>query len=439
MKEFIKENKLIIAVIGIVLVAALGYRVFRGGNDNGGEIVVQPPVKGQTGGGGPVKHEDKEPTDNGGSLPPPPPEPVAKSKTIERLPEKNKPQEIETILVTTGKGEDADWGVKGLCSFVLTYGVACRAEILEKSETEGGEIKVSEKRTYTRCRQRLEVSECDVQLDLFATLPLEETVKAAKIIGIGLTALGGGLYGKPISTAAGVLDFVAKQVDGKSVRGVLEEFNVNLPERMENRINEFVAKKLDERGDMLRVESLEGKSYRVEYFQSKESGMVRNVNFYYADGSEVTADNERRVLRRLNAFLVEDIIPDNVRDCKPGTQWTIDAERLDCLLDPYVDGTYSGEVKLVRNNDDADGDWRVSIQKARLAVVDEKEKTKMTGEVVIENGECKVDNANSILKAMKVSGACKLDELTEHHMLFKSRIAGWCEFGATFVTKADGK
>ena len=424
MLKLIGDYKIVVFLVVIMLVGAVAFRMWRNASS-------------------PTVSNERGPADA----------PVARSvasrsavrectrvapKSTERLPDKDHPQDITMVLTTKGKGEDANWGVKGLCSFVLTYCIKCRSEILTKSETASGEVKVVEKRTYTSCRQRLEVSECDAQLDLFNTLPLERAITAAKVIGEILSKIPEpdvAAAGEAISKAATGVGIGARTIDGKSIRSVLNEFAVNVPERLESQVNEFISKKIGE-GDAFRVEKLEGKSYLVNYYQDKDTAAPLQIHFTYADGSEIPSDSEEMlILRRVNAFIDSGILPDDAGNAEIGKRWSVDAAKLDCMLDPYAEGTYSGEVTIARLADYSDGDWRLGVEPTSLAVVDEENRRKTTGEVTIKKGEAKVDKDKSCLKALTVSGACKLTKLTEHHLLFKSRVGGWCDFSATLLSE----
>ena len=359
----------------------------------------------------------------------------AKEKSTERLPAVNEKRKVEMILKTCGKGESANWGRKGICSFDLTYYVNCMTEILEKQEMPGGEIRVTEKRTYSQCRQVLQVSECDVRLDLFATLPLKDTLDATKAIGAGLASLGFMSTGTSMAGGAAVVERVAKWADGKSVRDVLSGYGVNLSAELEKHVNEFIARKITA-GDRFRVEKLEGKSYLVHYYQDKDGGVPLRVHFTYADGSELPSDSEEMlVLRRANAFIDSEVVPDDVRSSQPGKIWSFDASEIECVMDPFVKGSYSGKIEVVRKENDNDGDWVLEVKPSNVFVEDDgRQAGKTTGEITLNDGMAKVDEAKAMLKKLSVRGTCNLSELTPHHMLFKSQIKGKCSFFGTVET-----
>lgn len=341
------------------------------------------------------------------------------------------PQNIKTVVVITGRGENANWGLRGMCAFVLNYFVDCDAEVVSKKETAAGEIKVVEKRTFKIIRQDLQLSESDVELALFETLPLDKAYVAVKSVGELMVWCGEATcagIGATLSEGADSAYGALKAVDGKNVRGLFNTFGASLPDAAEKKINEFVVKRVN---DIIKPSQLEGKSYLITYFQDKDSGAPLRVDFTYADGSEIKTEEERLVLRRANAFMDSKFVPD--KNCSPGDTWTVDSSEFDCLFDPYVEGAYCGDVTVERKDNDKDGDWILGMQPCNVSVRSDKGRT--TGEIRIESGNAKVDAKNVFVKSVVVTGKGALSNLTPHHLLFKSRFDGDCSFRGTMVTK----
>ena len=340
------------------------------------------------------------------------------------------PQKIRTVLTTTGRAENSNWGVRGMCTFVLTHIVDCDAEIVEKSETPGGEIKVVEKRTFNEVGQVLQLSETDVALSLYDTLPLKEVFNVIKVIGTALA-----VSGEPEMVAAGetlaaggkMVDGFLRSIDGKSVRGLLGMIGVSLSDDVEKRIDEFVNAKVK---DIFKPSFLRGKSYLLTYYQDKESGAPLRIDFTYADGSDIRTQEEYLVLRRANAFMDSKFVPDKY--CSPGDTWTVDSSEFDCLLDPYVEGAYCGDVTVERLDNDKDGDWILGVRPCNVSIKSDAGRT--SGELRIEKGQAKVDAKNVFVKAMVVTGKGAMKNLTTHHLLFKSRFGGECTFRGVMTT-----
>lgn len=369
-------------------------------------------------------------------------EPVSKLKHSPKIvrkrlePESTKrlsvsPQQIRTVLITSGRAENAKWGVKGMASFVLTYYVDCKAEIIEKSENAIGEIKVVEKRTYTRSVQELELSDTDVGLSLYDTLPLDKLFMVVSAVGECLAYTGepeSMVVGETMKEVASIADSALRAVDGKSLRGTLQMFGVDMPKKVEQNILAFTQGKIK---SMFKPDILEGKSYLITYFQDKESGVPLRVDFTYADGKPIETEEEWLVLRRANAFMDSNLLPD--KNCSPGDVWAVDSSEFDCVLDPYVDGAYSGNVMIERKDDDKSGDWILAVRPGDVSIISDTGKT--TGELHIESGEAKVDSDNAYVKAMVITGKGAMKNLTKHHLLFKSRFEGMCGFRGSVVTE----
>ena len=340
------------------------------------------------------------------------------------------PQKIKTVLTTTGRAENANWGLRGMCTFVLTHYVDCDAEIVEKMETPGGEIKVVERRMFNEVSQVLQLSEADVALSLYDTLPLDVAFKAVSGIGTVLSMTGEPelvATGEFLAQGSKMVDVFLKSIDGKNARDMLGTFGVTLSKDVEKKVNEFLNTKVK---DVFKPSCLRGKSYLLTYYQDKESGAPLRIDFTYADGSEIKTQEEYLVLRRANAFMDSKFVPDKY--CSPGDVWTVDSSEFDCLLDPYVDGAYCGNVTVERLDNDKDGDWRLSVRPCSVSIKSDAGRT--SGELRIKNGEAKVDGKNAYVKSMMVTGKGSMKNLTTHHILFKSKFEGECEFRGVMTT-----
>ena len=361
---------------------------------------------------------------------PPVEEKVKPPKTITRRrlePEATKrlsttPQKIKMILTTLGRAEKANWGIAGTGSFMLTYNVECDAEILEKKETAGGEIRVVEKRTFKKCQQLLRVYETDVRFALYDTLPLKEVSTTIKVIGGLLSSIPATSAAGPVVTVAGMgVEKFLKGFDDLSARDLLKKFRVQIPDIVEGKINDLVAKKVS---NILKTVNVEGKSYLITYYQDAKSGAPMDVTLTYEDGRALETEEEFLVLRRANAFLDAQVVPDKAFSL--GDTWTVDTSSFECLMDPFVDGYYCGDVTLERKENDARGDWVIGLRPCLVGIKSDAGRTK--GELRLTNGEASVDGANVFVKKMVVNGKGGVKSLTPHHLLFKARVQGDCEF-----------
>ena len=141
------------------------------------------------------------------------------------------------------------------------------------------------------------------------------------------------------------------------------------------------------------------------------------------------------ILRRANAFIDLNLVPN--KNCSPGDCWVVDCSEFDCLLDPYVDGAYSGNVGVERKDDDKSGNWVLGVRPSDVSIISDNGKT--TGELHIDGGEAQIDGNNAYVKAVVVTGKGKMKNLTNHHMLFKTRFEGACSFRGCMVTEPISK
>ncbi len=335
------------------------------------------------------------------------------------------PQKINMVLTTVGRAEKANWGIAGMGSFVMIYEVECDAEILEKKSTASGEIRVVEKRTFNKCHQLLQVHDTDVRFALFETLPLKEVSTTIKVIGGLLSSFPATSAAGPIVTGSSIaVEKFLKGIDGVSARDVLDKFGVEIPDSLERKINKFVAKKVS---NVLKTVDVEGKSYLITYYQDADSGatpMPMNVDFTYADGRALETEEEFLVLRRANAFLDAQVMPD--KTFSPGDTWTVDTSSFECLMDPFVDGCYCGDVTVERKENDEKGDWVIGLRPCLVGIRSDAGRT--MGELRLMDGAASVDGKNVFVKTMTVHGKGGVKSLTPHHLLFKARVQGDCEF-----------
>lgn len=363
-----------------------------------------------------------------------------KPGSTRRVPAPDAPTTLKTVVTTTGKAEKADWGIRGMASFILTSYVDCDVEILTKEETPGGEIKVVERRTFTTAKQDLKVSEADVALSLYDTMPLDKVFGVVKIIGGFMVKLG-----EPDVAAAGAsmvggataADAALKAVDGKSAREILGAYGTTIPKGLEEKVNKFIEKEV-KLSNPVKMSDIAGRSYEITYYQDKETGAKKSpplrVDIRRADGNGELSDEEWSILRRANAFLdcqVADV------ECRPGDSRKVNAADFECLFDPYVEGSYSGSVTIDRTDDMQNGDWHLRLRPGAIAIVSDNGAS--AGEVRLESGEAQVDKDSNVVKSMVVMGKVSAKKLSTHHMLFNARMGGMCAFRAMLTSEPKTK
>ncbi len=340
----------------------------------------------------------------------------------------------KAFLTTSGRASNAKWGLQGLCSFVLSYDITCDSEIMSEPEiTPGGEIKIQEKRTFQVFSAMVEVSKTDLRLDLFKTMPLDDIFNTITLSGRILSMIKNNPYtpliGEVMSITSQMTAEVLRGVDGMGVRWLLGKIGIkSLPPSVEDVLNDFVAKKVK---TIVKPSNLQGKTYLLTYYQPKNGPM--RVDFKREDGTAMT-ESEMLVLRRANAFMHAKIIPDkNSREWKEDKEWRFDASEMESVFDPYVDGSYRGEVTVKRLNNDAKGNWVLAVQPCRVAIKSDEGRT--TGELRIRNGKATADADNVIVKNLVIEGTGTMKRLTKHHLLFKARFEGGCDYNGILITE----
>jgi len=410
-----KSVKIIVVLLALVVVPALCVLVFRpsgngdgkdGGSGESGKIVKDS-------GGFKVTRNS------------------VKGGVTEKL-KKGEPQKISLVVQTSGRASDANWGLKGSGSFVLNTLVECESEILDKSETVQGNIKVVEKRTFTKAKQKLDVFDTDASLALYDTLPLKEAFTCAKVVGFVLSCIPvTAAAGATTATTAQAIDMACKKADGASVKDVLTKYGVNVPKEFENKVNAFIVKEV-KTDKLMRTEDIEGKSYRISYVQSAE-GKPMDVRVRRFNEEEEMSEQEILLLRRANALIDWQILKGG--NHAVGSEWKVDSSDFECLFDPYVEGSYSGEVVVRREANDSDGDWMLKVKPGFVNIVSDENRSKTTGKVRIDDGSVKIDEPNCRVKAMQIVGKAGARNLSEHHLLFKAHVEGDCSFRAILTSE----
>lgn len=378
-----------------------------------------------TGGGATIAGGDTTPQE---PIPPAPPlKPIEKKPVPVSAVDRVVPRILKAEFAMTGRGRDANWGIGKLANFQYTVFVEAQSEILSKETFPTGKIEVQEKRTFLRVYDSIVASDVDFVLAL-DTLPIEEFSKAIDVTGVLVSSLTGNpAAGACIIATKNNLNHQLQKADGKGLRALLGWLGVKPNADVESKLNELAGNQLTKAIGMMR--SISGKCYLISYLQD-ESGRPMMVDFKNEDGSEITDEEEQMVLKRVNAFIDYHLVPD--KQCNPGDNWTVFAEDMQELFDPFVEGKYTGKINVVRKSNAENGDWVIAMRPCTVNVIGEGGTT--TGSLRIENGNAKMDPTNVSLNDIFVKGTAKMQKLTRHHLLFTAMIDGWCKFQGRAVT-----
>jgi len=363
--------------------------------------------------------------------PPPPPEPPEQPVKKDPVPvsalERIVPRVMKGEFGLTGRGVDAKWGIAKTANFRYTVMVIADSDILEKKDLPGGKIKVTEVRKFDRVQDGIVVSDVDMKLAL-DTLPIKAFAQAIDAAVTVWTSMSGDPAGGALVLSG--KDYVMeklKKIDGTGVRALLGSIGLKPAPELEAAVNKIAnAHVLKALGG---IRSISGKSYKITYYQ-EASGMPMYVKFTYEDGSEVTDEEERMVLKRVNAFIDYNVIPN--KGCTPGDTWEIKAKDIEEVFDPYVEGTYSGTVRATRKENAQNGDWEIELAPSVINVINDDGNT--TGHLNLERGQAFVNPKLVSVNNLFVEGKAKLEKLSRHHFLFTAKISGECDFQARVVT-----
>ena len=412
------KNTLIIGILAgiiIVLIGVLGYIGIKEKRPDvdGSDKPYVPPKKSS------VKDEEKRK-----SVP---------ESSVSRI----VPREIKAEFDLTGRGESGDWGVSGIANFKYTIIVVAESKIDSKEVLPGGEIKVTEIRTFKTVQDSLVISDVDMKLNT-SMLPVEEFSAAIDWAVSGWAKITGNVAtGLAITEGKNYVKNILQDLDGTSVRSLLGACGLSPSQEVERKINATVQSAVLKAFGGIR--SISGKdisgkdkSYKITYYQ-KSSGEPMYVKFTYSDDKPVTEDDERMVLRRVNAFIDYNLVPN--KDCMPGQSWNINAADMQEVFDPYADGSYEGTVKATRRANNEKGEWVVALSPTTIDIINDSKNS--TGHMNLAHGVAIVNPELVSVTELSVAGTAQGQQVNRHHLLFKAKIAGECDFQGKVVTILD--
>lgn len=426
----------LIAVLGIALAVLLA-------------VVVLNKDKGGTGGGGCAGPVIVEPGPDGE-----PPELIDEGEAVRSLerrplePEatkrlRNGPVMVKSVFEASGKAEHGRYGklVRGSYYYVTT--VIARSEVLEKHEGEGGSIRVVEKRTFTQAQDNLSLSDLDAVVDL-STLPVAQVYTMANTVCTVVAGIAGCLgFGEVVSNIGAVQGTLQSafaslwSLDGKSARGLLGLFGVEVPSNIEAFVNERVAKIASKSLDTVHsaLQSISGKTFIITYVQDAK-GLPLNVDFRHESGVRIN-DAEWEILRTANAFLDQNIVPDT--RCEVGDHWTIWADEVQELFGLGTEGRSDGKIRIVREKDQPDGNWTLSILPTEITYRGDGG----AGTLSVKDGVGLVDAESASVKSVQATATGDMGMLSkERHWMFfdfVQKTEGSADMRFTLATEPAGE
>lgn len=361
--------------------------------------------------------------------PPPPPPPTTNRVEVRRPlePEATKrlhdgPVFVSSLFEACGKAEHASKGKAVSGAYLYTTTVKARSEILSKEENKTtGSVRVVEKRTFLQARDHLALSDLDVAVAL-DTLPVGQVKSfvdgVVNVVGGIATLLTKGLAAPIVAKTKAVVAgaFLAlNSIDGKSARGMLGAFGVDVPGNIEVFVNDRVAKYAGKElhDAHVALQTIEGKSYIITYAQAA-NGVPLNVDFKQEGGGPIS-EAEWEILRSANAFLDANAVPD--ARCDVGSYWTIWADEAQELFGAADDGRAEGEIQVERVEDQPDGTWTLRVKPSEVRF--RSNSGTASGTMQVKDGSGLVDGKNASVKSLQATAEGSLASLNrKRHAMF---------------------
>ena len=143
------------------------------------------------------------------------------------------------------------------------------------------------------------------------------------------------------------------------------------------------------------------------------------------------SEEEQLLLKRFNIFLDYDVVPH--RELKVGEHWSVNAENLTELYDPFIEGSFTGKVNVTLKEKDENNKWSLEMEPCELSVVSDSGKT--TGHIQVDSGFAKIKPEDITVDEMNSKGKVDIKYLSSHHFLFQTRVEGVCNFEGKVFSK----
>ena len=343
-------------------------------------------------------------------------ETTKKSQIIEDGGKRLQSRKITGVFKMSGTGGDSNWGIKGECNFTYSVATEIISRIVKKDVQANGYINVVEERTFVSYIDSLDLNP-SAKFD-FSTLPVNEFLTCTRALG-----WIGSIIGRPDVTiaveglATGTHVLIAK----------LDKKDIPIPEKYKKLVMKTILARTEKK--FLKNRPVVGKTYRLTYTQNRK-GRPMKVKFTNVDGSNLSKEEET-ILKKVNAFVDYNVLPDPNK--RIGGFWTIDAQDLQNLFDPYL-GTVWGKVDFIRIANDKDNNWNIKMQPADLTIRNDNYKKIGTLELLSGNATVVPKQLHNVLN-MSAKGRVKTEIEDVHHILFTAKVSNWCEWEGRVVSE----
>ena len=329
---------------------------------------------------------------------------------------------VKGTIEITGRGSNAKRGYAHEANFKYALFVVFKSEIKEKRE-EDGKLVVEEIRTFETVSDNLVISDAKLKLAVYETLPVKTFVTivdtACAVVGV-FGAPGSKAVAATVAASTHIADTMLKSIDGAQLSDL---WGIS-PDIGEKELLESIKNVGGDTRAISCIRALSGKSYKITYYLNKEKAPMM-MTMTYADGKPVENEEEKMVLQRANIFMDYHIMPD-----KNAKSWDVNANDMQELFDPFVDGSYRGSVKVTRGADQ-DGCWNLAMSPSNIAISSEDGQS--IGSLTLDEGIALVNPDNYHIKEMRGRGRLNVRKKSKHHLMCTMTISGECEFRGRLV------
>ena len=313
-------------------------------------------------------------------------------RAVANLPKKDLTRIFENTFFATGGCEWSKLALKNESKFLFDAVLIAKSEIEESKVLPGGELRIEEKRTIERAREKLIITDASLKIDLKSS-PIDQIDGIAKAVASISAAVATALTPIPqasaiagsIAAGAGAVCGaikIAKQFDGYEVSSFIGKENMKRLQQC------FVDGKVKSIKTLLRA--MEGKSYRVIYTQEPApSKKFMQVTWEHVDGTPLTYD-EDFILSKANIFIDADILPDSEDEPPVGKEWEISAEEIASMFCYDDQMSCNGGVRVIRKANLPNGDWYLEVARNQKVAVRNAE-NRTSGSVLIKEGDATLD------------------------------------------------
>lgn len=403
-----KQNNRMFKVVFIAIIAILGYIFISNGKESVSNAEANGDSKTTTG-----VTEEKN------------------SINVSSTAKIDKNTNIVTRLSFKSAGEISEVknALKGTSYFKYETIVESTSEILSKDVTEDGKITIVEKRKYSQAKEFYGTADWDISLQIGSTtiMDLFDSIKTIAPI-----------MEQFLSEETAMIERGIDLIDNVSIKTLAEFGGIEIPSEIDYIVKDFFDDKVKERFSDVRqqVNKIENKEFKITYTQTK-NGAPLKINFQNFDGTK-PSEEEMELLRLVNLFIDSDILPSSGK-AEVGETWTIDANEISTIVNPFSDQGCKGEFVFERQENHDNGKWCIKAKNAPLVVTYFNEKNTPEVALNIESAEILCDEEGRYIEAIQLIGSGDLFKMQKKTSLlfvdFEHRISANSKYEVWLTTE----